>query len=392
MATISNSYLLRIRAASETLWALENPVLADGEPAYSSDVNQWKIGDGQTVWTELSYVNGPVGPQGPPGPEGPPAPSVNFLGQVATSGSLPGTAELGDAYLVTDPDPDEMWVYGSGGWVYAGVAGVPGPEGPEGPQGPAIQEISVTSIEPTDDEIDIWVHPTENLDGWGLMDARYALKAGDVFDSNVSIVAPANVAEFITDGVSTSTSGLRMKQGGITKWLFATDNIGRLVFARYDDTTGSWIETNLSFSPDTGYINFPNDRIRFNNISSFYGPVITQGGTTLTYTAYTGVYTRIGNLVFCEAACGFTSAGGGSGSIYVSPPVPTERSYSSGVPVGVGTLDVSGADNLPFVFYRQAGAGSDMILQRSDLSNSSWSFAQIQVGDVMRFSMVYHIR
>lgn len=179
MSTISNSYLIRVRAATETQWALDDPILADGEPAYSSDVNQWKIGDGTTAWTSLSYVYGPAGPQGPIGPEGPPAPSVNFLGSVADSGSLPGTANLGDAYLVTNPDPDEMWVYGSSGWVYAGVAGIPGPEGPEGPQGPTTQEIAVTSIQPTDPDVDIWVHPTENLDGWGLMDARYVNGDGD---------------------------------------------------------------------------------------------------------------------------------------------------------------------------------------------------------------------
>jgi len=187
VATISNSYLIRVRASTETQWALDDPILADGEPAYSSDVNQWKIGDGSKKWSELTYVYGPQGPEGPVGPEGPPAPSVDFQGSVPTSGDLPGTGELGHAYLVTDPDPDEMWVYGSGGWVYAGVAGIPGPEGPEGPQGEPIQEVVVTSIEPTDPEVDIWVHPTANLDTWGMLDDRYVNADGDSMSGDLEI-------------------------------------------------------------------------------------------------------------------------------------------------------------------------------------------------------------
>ena len=167
-------YSIRIRVNTETEWVLENPILADGEPGYASDLNLYKIGDGVTAWSDLLYVQGPQGPAGPVGETGPAGPVVNVLGSVPDSGSLPVSATLGDGYLVTDPDPDELWIYGDNGWVFAGNAGVPGPPGPEGPVGPVNQEIVVSTVEPTDPEVDFWLHPTDNLDSWGLLDDRYA--------------------------------------------------------------------------------------------------------------------------------------------------------------------------------------------------------------------------
>ena len=76
---------------------------------------------------------GPVGPEGPEGPEGPQGlvgPASNLKGDVTNVGELPSTGnEIGDSYLVTGPDPDEIWQWGSNGWTFAGNAGVAGPAG-----------------------------------------------------------------------------------------------------------------------------------------------------------------------------------------------------------------------------------------------------------------------
>lgn len=98
--------------------------------------------------TGLTGDTGPQGPQGIQGPQGvkgdtgstgaqgPVGPAQNMKGNLANTGLLPPTGNtIGDAYLITGPDPDEIWAWGSTGWVFAGNAGVQGPAGPQGPQG-----------------------------------------------------------------------------------------------------------------------------------------------------------------------------------------------------------------------------------------------------------------
>ena len=48
--------IIRLRRALENQWIDKDPVLRLGEPAYSTDVNRLKIGDGVKHWSELEYI------------------------------------------------------------------------------------------------------------------------------------------------------------------------------------------------------------------------------------------------------------------------------------------------------------------------------------------------
>lgn len=58
MASCTNtSVRFQLRRATESQWAAANPVLLIGEPAYSSDTGQLKIGNGSSNWSALAYIN-----------------------------------------------------------------------------------------------------------------------------------------------------------------------------------------------------------------------------------------------------------------------------------------------------------------------------------------------
>lgn len=48
--------IIQLRRAKESEWIQKNPVLRLGEPAYSTDVNKLKIGDGIRLWSEIPYL------------------------------------------------------------------------------------------------------------------------------------------------------------------------------------------------------------------------------------------------------------------------------------------------------------------------------------------------
>lgn len=53
-ATNSKIQLRRDTAAN---WSTYNPTLSAGEPGFETDTGKLKIGDGQTSWLELSYID-----------------------------------------------------------------------------------------------------------------------------------------------------------------------------------------------------------------------------------------------------------------------------------------------------------------------------------------------
>jgi hypothetical protein len=57
---------IQFRRGTASAWTTANPVLADGEMGIESDTDKFKIGDGVTTWTSLSYggITGPTGPTG----------------------------------------------------------------------------------------------------------------------------------------------------------------------------------------------------------------------------------------------------------------------------------------------------------------------------------------
>lgn len=75
---------LRFRRGTALQWSTADPVLGSGEMGIETDTQQFKIGDGSTVWTLLPYgglvgptgplaigPTGDIGPTGEPGPTGP---------------------------------------------------------------------------------------------------------------------------------------------------------------------------------------------------------------------------------------------------------------------------------------------------------------------------------
>ena len=49
--------IIQLRRAVESDWIRVNPILRVGEPALSTDVYKLKVGDGQTHWSDLAYLN-----------------------------------------------------------------------------------------------------------------------------------------------------------------------------------------------------------------------------------------------------------------------------------------------------------------------------------------------
>ena len=96
-----------------------------------------------------SGESGPAGPAGPQGPAGNDGTSINILGTVPTSASLPASGNtVGDLYIADDTGDGWVWAANQT-WVNigplrgpqgiqgaAGATGSPGATGPTGPTGP----------------------------------------------------------------------------------------------------------------------------------------------------------------------------------------------------------------------------------------------------------------
>jgi len=52
---------IKFRRDTAAAWTQANPVLAQGEPGFEHDTGLLKIGDGETVWTQLDYASGSGG-------------------------------------------------------------------------------------------------------------------------------------------------------------------------------------------------------------------------------------------------------------------------------------------------------------------------------------------
>jgi hypothetical protein len=87
------------RKALSTSWATNNPVLAEGEPAYATDTRQFKIGDGSSAWLSLPSVQtqgatgatGPIGATGATGPTG----ATGAIGPTGATGPAGATGAIG---------------------------------------------------------------------------------------------------------------------------------------------------------------------------------------------------------------------------------------------------------------------------------------------------------
>lgn len=53
-------FVIQFRRDTAANWTSANPTLADGEMGIESDTNKYKIGNGYTVWSSLSYSSLPA--------------------------------------------------------------------------------------------------------------------------------------------------------------------------------------------------------------------------------------------------------------------------------------------------------------------------------------------
>jgi hypothetical protein len=97
------AYRIQFRRDTTANWTSINPILLQGEFAYSLDTGFAKIGDGTSTWTQLTYFGG-TGPTGPAvaisGPTGstltPEATGIGFTG-----GGISSITTVGDFVTVS---------------------------------------------------------------------------------------------------------------------------------------------------------------------------------------------------------------------------------------------------------------------------------------------------
>ena len=67
---------IQLRRDTAANWTSANPTLASGEIGLETDTDQFKVGNGTSAWSALSYggIQGPQGIQGETGPTGPQGP------------------------------------------------------------------------------------------------------------------------------------------------------------------------------------------------------------------------------------------------------------------------------------------------------------------------------
>jgi putative NADH-flavin reductase len=50
-------YRILLRRDNSLNWTYNDPVLMTGEPGYETDTNKFKVGDGQTPWSEIGRAH-----------------------------------------------------------------------------------------------------------------------------------------------------------------------------------------------------------------------------------------------------------------------------------------------------------------------------------------------
>lgn len=102
---------IQLRRGTSAEWHAANPVLAPGEPGYSTDTGYTRHGDGVTAWRDLPDNAGPPGPVGPPV-------DTTYLMQVVTHGSdasAPRPIGAAAVYWIGDVEPEngaegDLWL------------------------------------------------------------------------------------------------------------------------------------------------------------------------------------------------------------------------------------------------------------------------------------------
>ena len=122
--------IIKNRRGTSLEWETANPILHDGEIGVATDLNNFKMGDGETPWLDLPYfiaqddlgdLKGDKGDKGDPGPAGPQG-IQGPKGDPGADGAVGPAGPQGSQGIPGEPGP-------------AGPAGAVGPAGPQGSQG-----------------------------------------------------------------------------------------------------------------------------------------------------------------------------------------------------------------------------------------------------------------
>jgi hypothetical protein len=132
---------IQYRRGTAAEWTSATPVLSIGEPGYETDTGKFKVGNGSSAWTALSYssgLTGPTGATGSTGPTGPTGAASTVAGPTGPTGSIGTTGLTGP----TGPTGATSTVAGPTGPTGA-VSTVAGPTGPTGPTG----EVTLVGVQ-----------------------------------------------------------------------------------------------------------------------------------------------------------------------------------------------------------------------------------------------------
>jgi hypothetical protein len=134
---------VQFRRGSAAQWTSANPILAEGELGLELDTGKFKLGNGTSTWTQLSYSSGVQGPTGPAGVAGAAGPAGTGITQVvqtwnSTTFYPKGTVipyDDNNTYIAlqdnTNKDPDLTPTY----WAILIRGGSRGATGPAGTSG-----------------------------------------------------------------------------------------------------------------------------------------------------------------------------------------------------------------------------------------------------------------
>lgn len=88
---------IQLRRDTAANWTSANPTLASGEIGLETDTDQFKVGDGATVWSSLGYggIQGPQGDTGATGDTGPQGPQ-GIQGETGATGDTGPQGPQGD--------------------------------------------------------------------------------------------------------------------------------------------------------------------------------------------------------------------------------------------------------------------------------------------------------
>jgi hypothetical protein len=87
------AYRIILRRDGSANWESQNPVLLSGEPGYETDTGKFKIGDGNSTWSNLNYYIGATGGTGATGATGVTGPTgaTGVTGPTGAGGTGPNT-------------------------------------------------------------------------------------------------------------------------------------------------------------------------------------------------------------------------------------------------------------------------------------------------------------